>query len=215
VGGMPCTFFEAAWYLRGYEEFLTDLMVNKDFAHALLDRIFTFQLVTGKKIAEAGADIVWLGDDFGTQHSLILSPDVWREFFKPRYARLIGEIRKVKPDVKIAYHSDGNIEAILPEYIEAGIDILNAVQPKSMDTAHLKRRFGDRLSFWGTVDIQEVMPFGTPEDVAEEVRLRIRSAGPGGGLIVGPSHNFQPDVPLDNILAFYNAAKKYGKYPIV
>lgn len=215
VGGTPCTFFEAAWYLRGYEEFLTDLMVNKDFAHALLDRIFTFQLVTGKKIAEAGADIVWLGDDFGTQHSLILSPDVWREFFKPRYARLIGEIRKVKPDVKIAYHSDGNIEAILPEYIEAGIDILNAVQPKSMDTAHLKKRFGDRLSFWGTVDIQEVMPFGSPEDVAEEVRLRIRSAGPGGGLIVGPSHNFQPDVPLDNILAFYNAAKKYGKYPIV
>jgi uroporphyrinogen decarboxylase len=120
----------------------------------------------------------------------------------------------VKPDVKIAYHSDGNIEALIPEYIEAGVDILNAVQPKSMDTAHLKRRFGDRLSFWGTVDIQEVMPFGTPSQVEEEVRLRMRTAGPGGGLIVGPSHNFQPDVPLDNILAFYDAAKKYGKYPI-
>ena len=215
VGGMPCTLFEAAWYLRGYETFLTDLMVNKDFAHALLDRIFGFQLVTGTKLAALGVDILWLGDDFGTQNSLIVSPDIWREFFKPRYARLIEAFRRIKPDVKIAYHSDGNIESLLPEYIDIGVDILNAVQPKSMDPAHLKRRFGNNLSFWGTIDIQEVMPFGSPSDVENEVRLRIQTVGPKGGLILGPSHNIQPDVPLGNVLALYAASKKYGKYPVI
>ena len=84
-----------------------------------------------------------------------------------------------------------------------------------MDTAHLKRKYGDRLSFWGTVDIQEVMPFGTPEDVEEEVRMRIQTIGPGGGFIIGPSHNIQPDVPLENTLAFYRAVEKYGYYPVV
>ena len=214
AGGMPCTLFEAAWYLRGYEEFLTDLMVNKDFAHSLLDKIYKFQLVTGTTLAGLGVDILWLGDDFGTQNSLIVSPQTWREFFKPRYASLVQEFRKINPSVKIAYHSDGNIETLLPEYIEIGVDILNAVQPKSMDPAHLKRRFGKNLSFWGTVDIQEVMPNGSPADVEEEIKLRIGTVGPGGGLILAPSHNIQPDVPLENILAFYDAAKKYGKYPV-
>jgi uroporphyrinogen decarboxylase len=215
VGGMPCTLFEAAWYLRGYPEFLTDLMVNRDFAHSLLDKLYDFQLVTGEKLASLGVDIIWLGDDFGTQHSLIVSPAVWREFFKPRYARLIEAFRRIRPGVKIAYHSDGNIEQLIPEYMEIGVDILNAVQPKSMDPAHLKRRFGDRLSFWGTIDIQETMPFGTPADVENEVKLRIQTVGPNGGLILGPSHNIQPDVPLGNVLALYGAARKYGKYPVI
>ena len=214
VGGMPCTFFEAAWYLRGYEAFLTDMMINKDFAHELLDKLYDFQVVTGTILAKLGVDILWLGDDFGTQNSLILSPEIWREFFKPRYGKLIQAFRDINPDVKIAYHSDGNIEKLLPEYIEVGVDILNAVQPKSMDPAHLKRRFGDNLTFWGTVDIQEIMPFGTPEDVFNEVKLRIETVGPNGGLIIGPSHNIQPDVPLENTLAFYEAVKKYGNYPL-
>ena len=214
VGGMPCTIFEAAWYLRGLEEFLTDLIINKDFAHEYLDRICEFQMTCGTKLAELGVDIIWLGDDFGTQDSLVMSIDTWREFFKPRYARLISAYRAIKPDVKIAYHSDGNIEALLPEYIDIGVDIFNAVQPRSVDPAHLKKRFGKNLSYWGTVDIQEVIPYGTPEDVVNEVKLRIQTVGPGGGLIIAPSHNFQPDVPLENMLAFYQAAKEFGKYPL-
>ncbi|MBT4484718.1 MAG: hypothetical protein HOC71_13695 [Candidatus Latescibacteria bacterium] len=215
IGGMPCTLFEAAWYLRGYDRFLMDLVINKDFAHTLLDKLYDFQLVTGTKLAEEGADIIWIGDDFGTQNSLIVSPVLWREFFKPRYASLIQAFKSIKPDVKIAYHSDGNIEALLPEYIEIGVDIQNAVQPKSMDPAHLKKRFGNNLSFWGTLDIQETLPYGTIEDVENEVKERIRTVAPGGGLILGPSHNIQPDVPLENILAFYRAVKKYGNYPVV
>ncbi|MFW6138600.1 MAG: uroporphyrinogen decarboxylase family protein, partial [Spirochaetota bacterium] len=210
VGAMPCTLFEAAWYLRGMDRFLTDLVVNKDFAHELLDKIFEFQLVTGTTLAGLGVDIIWMGDDFGTQESLIVSPGTWREFFKPRYARLIEAFRKIKPDVKIAYHSDGNIEQLLPEYIEIGVDILNAVQPQAMDPAHLKKRFGKSLGYWGTMDIQDTFPRGGPEDVENEVKLRVQTVGRGGGLILGPSHNFQPDVPLENILAFYRAVDTYG-----
>jgi uroporphyrinogen decarboxylase len=214
VGAMPCTLFEAAWYLRGYEEFMTDMVVNKGFAHALLDEILRFQLTCGSRLADLGADIIWMGDDFGTQRGLLISAGLWREFFKPRYERMISTFKGINPQVKVAYHSDGNIEELLPEYIEVGVDIYNAVQPGANDIGRLKRRFGRDLSFWGTVDIQEVMPFGKPEDVHAEVRRRILAAGPGGGLILAPSHNIQPDVPLENILAFYEAAREYGSYPL-
>lgn len=214
VGGMPCTLFEAAWYLRGYQEFLMDMVTDKGFAHTLLEKIIRFQLITGTRLAELGVDIIWLGDDFGTQRGPLISVELWREFFKPRYEELISTLKAINPKVKIAYHSDGNIEELLPEYIEIGVDIYNAVQPKANDIGKLKRHFGDRLSFWGTVDIQEVMPYGTPEDVHEEVRKRILEAGPGGGLILAPSHNIQPDVPLENALAFYEAARRYGQYPL-
>jgi uroporphyrinogen decarboxylase len=214
VGAMPCTTFEACWYLRGLERFLVDLVANQDFAVELLDKICRFQLVTGQTLAGLGVDILWLGDDFGTQSSMIISPETWRKFFKPRYAKLIQAFKAVKPDVKIAYHSDGNIEAILPEFIEVGVDILNAVQPRAMDPARLKKKYGKRMSFWGAVDIQEVLPHGTPEQVEAEVEERIRTLGVGGGYVLAPSHNIQPDVPLRNILSFYQAARKHGRYPL-
>lgn len=210
VGAMPCTLFEAAWYLRGMDLFLSDLITNKDFVNELLDKLFLFQLVTGTTLAGLGVDIIWIGDDFGTQDSLIISPALWREFFKPRYARLIKAFKDENKNVKVAYHSDGNIESLLPEYIDIGVDILNAVQPKSMDPARLKKKFGKNLSFWGTIDIQETLPYGTPEDVQNEVKLRINTVGKDGGLILGPSHNIQPDVPLENVLSFYQAVEKYG-----
>lgn len=214
VGAIPCTLFECAWYLRGFDRFMEDLLVHRDFAHELLDRAMNYSLVAGKKLIQLGVDIIWVGDDFGMQEGMIISPELWREYFKPRYAFMFEEFRKVRPDIKIAYHSDGNIEPIMPEYIEIGLDILNAVQPKAINSARLKEKYGHKLSFWGSVDIQEVLPYGTPEDVERETRLRIATLGPGGGLILAPAHNIQPDVPLENILAFYEAARKYGKYPL-
>ena len=212
VGAMPCTTFEACWYLRGMTRFLIDLVENKDFASELLDKVVRFQLDTGLALASAGVDIIWMGDDFGTQDSLILSPETWRYYFKPRYAQLIAAFKKKRPDVKIAYHSDGNIEALLPEFIDVGVDIFNAVQPLALDQGRLKKRFGNRLSFWGGLDIQNVLPHGTPGEVNNEVRRCMNALGSGGGYILGPSHNIQPDVPLDNILAFYDAARQHGSY---
>jgi uroporphyrinogen-III decarboxylase len=148
------------------------------------------------------------------QDRMIISPQLFREFFKPRYARLFAKWKALNPAVKIAFHSDGNIYPIIPDLIEIGLDILNPVQPKSMDPAKLKKEYGDKLTFWGTVDIQEVLPFGTAEDVANEVKLRVQTVGKGGGLILSPAHNIQCEVPLENILSFYEAAKRFGRYPL-
>ena len=209
---MPCTTFEACWYLRGMVQFLVDLVERQDFANELLDKVAQFQLDTGLAPAPPCVDIIWMGDDFGTQDSLIMSPETWRQYFKPRYAQLIAAFKRVKPDVKIAYHSDGNIEALLPEFIDVGVDIFNAVQPLAINQGRLKKRFGNRLSFWGGVDIQNVLPHGTPREVENEVSRCIETLGPGGGYILGPSHNIQPDVPLQNILALYEAARRHGGY---
>jgi uroporphyrinogen decarboxylase len=168
----------------------------------------------GSRMVGLGVDALWIGDDFGTQDRMLISPKLFREFFKPRYAQLFSKWKTLNPRLKIAFHSDGYIMPIIPDLIEVGLDILNPVQPKSMDPAEVKRRFGDKLTFWGTVDIQEVMPFGSVADVVAEVKTRIRTVGKGGGLIIAPAHNIQPQVPIANILAFYDTVKTYGRYPL-
>lgn len=214
MGGCACTLFELAWYLRGMERVLMDLAVNKDFAHAYLDKLMTWIETAGRKFAQMKVDMIWIGDDFGAQNRMLVSPAIFREFFKPRYAKLFAEWKAIHPSVKVAFHSDGYVYPILADLVEIGLDILNPVQPKSMDPAQVKRDFGDHLTLWGTVDIQEVLPYGRPEDVAAEVRLRMRTVGRGGGLIIAPAHNIQADVPIENILAFYHSSKEYGRYPI-
>ena len=214
MGGAACTLFELAWYLRGMEQLLMDMMAEKDFVNAFLDDLMRWIDVAGSKMVSLGVDIIWIGADFGTQDRMLVSPDLFREFFKPRYASLFSKWKAMNPRVKIAFHSDGNIYPILADLVEIGLDILNPVQPKSMDPARIKSDFGKHLTLWGTVDIQEVLPFGTEADVANEVRLRIQTAGRGGGLIIAPAHNIQPDTPIENILAFYAAAKKHGRYPL-
>ena len=193
---------------------MMDLVTNKDFMNAYLDKLLTWVDQAGTRLVELGVDMIWIGDDFGMQDRMLISPQLFREFFKPRYAYLFQKWKAINPQVKIAFHSDGNIDPIIPDFIDLGLDILNPVQPKSMDPARLKREYGRHLTFWGTVDIQEVLPFGTPEDVAREVKLRVRTVGKGGGLILSPAHNIQSEVPLENILAFYETAKTYGRYPI-
>jgi uroporphyrinogen-III decarboxylase len=190
------------------------MVANKDFMHAYLDRLMKWIDEAGARMVGLGVDIIWIGDDFGMQDGMIISPQLFREFFKPGYAYLFAKWKALNPHVKIAFHSDGNIYPIIPDLIEVGLDILNPVQPKSMDPERLKKEYGDKLTFWGTVDIQEVLPFGTPEDVANEVKLRVQTVGKGGGLIISPAHNIQCEVPLANILSFYESAKKFGRYPL-
>jgi uroporphyrinogen decarboxylase len=214
MGGLACTLLELSWYLRGLEIVLEDLVARKDFAHAYLDKLMGWIRTAGRKYVELGVDIIWIGDDFGAQNRMMLSPAIFREFFKPRYAELFAEWKRINPQVKIAFHSDGYIVPVIPDLIEIGLDILNPIQPKSMDPAQIKKDFGKHLTLWGTIDIQEVLPFGTPEDVANEVKLRLRTAGAGGGLILSPAHNLQSEVPIKNILAFYETAKTAGRYPL-
>ena len=145
-----------------------------------------------------GVDMIWLGDDVGAQNAMLVSPQVWRKFLKPRMAELISQIKAINPQLKVAYHSDGVIYPIIPELIEIGIDVLNPVQPASMDPAKLKEQYGNRLCFWGTIDEQHTLPFGSAEDVKAEIIKRLKTAGRGGGLILGPTHHVQLDTPMAN-----------------
>lgn len=201
VGVTVCTIFECAWALRGYERMLSDFALNPELAEAILDIPYQYHLTAAKKLTEMGVDMIWIGDDMGAQNSMLISPAMWRRFFKPRMGNFIAAIKAINPELKVAYHSDGVILPIIPDLIEIGLDVLNPIQPASMDPAMLKQRFGDHLCFWGSIDEQYTLPFGSAEDVRQEVLQRLKTIGKGGGLILGPTHHVQLDTPLENFWA--------------
>jgi uroporphyrinogen decarboxylase len=201
VGVTVTTMFETAWALRGYERTLVDLALHPGYVERLLDIPFHYHLTAAKKLVEIGVDMIWIGDDVGTQHAMLISPPTWRRTLKPRLATFIATLKGINPQLKVAYHSDGMILPILPDLIEIGLDVLNPVQPASMDPAEVKRLYGDRLCFWGSIDEQHTLPFGTPADVEREVRARLETIGRNGGLILGPTHHVQLDTPLENLIA--------------
>jgi uroporphyrinogen-III decarboxylase len=151
--------------------------------------------------------MIWLGDDIGSQDRLLISPATWRRFLKPRMATFIERLKGINPRLKVAYHSDGDISPLIPELIEIGLDVLNPIQPRSMDPAAVKKAYGDNLCFWGTIDEQHTLPFGSPADVEREVIQRLQSIGQGGGLILGPTHHVQLDTPLPNFWAMVNTIR--------
>jgi uroporphyrinogen decarboxylase len=204
VGVTVCTIFETAWALRGYEQFLTDIALDPDLAEKILDIPYQYHLAAATKLAEMGVDMIWTGDDVGAQNSMLISPKMWRRYLKPRMANFIASLKAINSEIKVAYHSDGSIYPIIPDLIEIGLDVLNPIQPASMDPARLKREYGDRLCFWGTIDEQHTLPFGSPEDVRAEVQTRLQTIGQGGGLILGPTHHVQLDTPMENFWAMAN-----------
>ncbi|MCK4418407.1 hypothetical protein KAV79_01225, partial [Candidatus Aerophobetes bacterium] len=125
-----------------------------------------------------------------------------------------SEFKKLDPTIKIAYHSCGNCEAVLDEMHEIGLNVINPIQPGAMDPVHIKKRYGKKLALWGTLDEQNILPFGTLDEVKAEVKRLMKNCAPGGGFVLAPAHNIQADTSVENILAFYKAAKEYGQYPI-
>jgi len=212
VAPLACTLYEVGWQMRGLEEFLTDMVSQPELAACLLDRLTTMRLAQTVAHVRAGCDVLVLGDDVSAQTGMIMSPSLWRAFFKPRMARIIAAARAEAPTLPVFYHTDGDCRAIIDELIEIGVTILNPVQPECMDPAELKNRYGDRLAFWGTIGIQGTLPFGTTEDVRREVRVRMETVGRGGGFLIGPSHMLEPEVPWENIVALYDAIDEYGAY---
>ncbi|MGW8144102.1 MAG: uroporphyrinogen decarboxylase family protein [Anaerolineales bacterium] len=204
VGVTVTTIFETAWALRGYEQTMIDMVLDPDLANALFDIPYHYHLAAAKKLVAMGVDMIQTGDDMGSQKAMLISPKLWREYFKPRMAEFISELKAINPSVKVAYHTDGDVEPIIPELIEIGLDVLNPIQPASMDPMEIKRKYGDRLCFWGTIDEQHTLPFGTPREVAKEVRDRLENVGYNGGLILAPTHHVQLDTPLENFWAMVN-----------
>jgi uroporphyrinogen-III decarboxylase len=151
-----------------------------------------------------GVDMIWIGDDVGAQNAMLISPKMWRQFLKPRMASFISELKSINPQVKVAYHTDGVVYPIIPDLIDIGLDVLNPIQPASMDPARLKREYGNHLCFWGSIDEQHTLPFGTPADMQNEVLTRLNTIGKNGGLILSPTHHVQLDTPMENFLAMVN-----------
>lgn len=202
--------FEHAWQIRSMEKLFEDMMVRPDMARYLLDRLAEDRAFQARRCAEAGVDCLICGDDVGMQDRMMMSPAMWREWFKPRWQYVWQVAKKANPEVQLWYHSDGYIEPIIPDLVEIGLEILNPVQPECMDPVRLKRQWGDKLAFWGCVGTQTVMPFGTPEEVRATVKWLIDTVGEGGGLLLAPTHVLEPDVPWENILAFFEAVDEYG-----
>jgi uroporphyrinogen decarboxylase len=216
--GSPGNIFEQSWYLRGLTEFFMDLVDNKEFAHALMARITEIRKQNAEYfLREVGdyLDVFQLADDLAMQNGPYMSPELYREMIKPHQIELFGFVKERTP-AKVYYHSCGSITGLLDDLIDVGVDILNPVQvsAEGMQTDRLKHRFGDRLSFWGAIDTTEVLPNRTADDVRHEVRRVIHDLAPGGGFVLASVHNLQPDIPPENILAMFDAAAQYGKYPL-
>jgi uroporphyrinogen decarboxylase len=211
VAAFAGSVFEQSWYLRGLENLMMDLVAAPEQAHYLFERTAALQQFAAEQFARAGVDIIITGDDVAGQQGLLISIETWRRFLKPRLAATVQAVKRANAGSFVFYHSDGNIEPLIPELIEVGIEILNPIQPECMDPAAIKRRYGHRLSFWGTVSVQRTMPFGTPDEVRAEVRARIREVGYNGGLILAPAHVLGPETPWENIVAFFAATDEMSR----
>ena len=210
---------ERAFAMQGMDTFLMNLALHPDFAEALLWRIESLcKVLMGHFLDALGGnvDIIKIGDDLGTQESLLMSPAMYRSILKPVHADFIRFIRERTP-AKIFFHTDGDVFPLVDDLIELGIDILNPIQTSAgrmSDLRELKARWGDRITFCGAIDTQRVLPSGTPDEVRDEVRRVIGILGPGGGYMVGAVHTVMDDVPAENVVAMVDAALEFGRYPI-
>jgi uroporphyrinogen decarboxylase len=193
-------------YGRGVEKVIYDIALEDAVGLACMKKRFQCCYEISEralKAANGQIDILWIGDDYGTQNGLLMSPEKWRKLFFSKLKAMCDLGHKYS--AKVMLHSCGSTRPLWPWLIEAGVDIYDTVQPEAanMNPAELKAEFGNRICFHGTISTQRTLPFGTAEQVAEEVRLRIETVGKNGGLIVAPAHNIQPDTPIENILALY------------
>ncbi|MFX1283422.1 MAG: uroporphyrinogen decarboxylase family protein [Promethearchaeota archaeon] len=200
--------------LRGFHTFLSDLYRNRELIEVLLDQNLTHQIQVWERwLSELGdwVTIAMYGDDYGTQERLLLHPNMWRELVKPRVKELIQSIKRNFPHIKIQLHSCGSIAEVIPDLIEIGFDILNPVQPaKGMDHIYLKQKYGSQICFHGGVDIQEVLPRGSPVEVENEVKRVLNALAKNKtGYIFAMAHNILADVPPENILAAYDALSNW------
>lgn len=220
VGGPWGVFEIVAHYMRGFDKFLIDLLRRPDLAEAMMEKSMELALEMNRVfLDEVGEylDIVQVGDDLGHQDGLLISPRMYRSMVKYRHKKIYSDIHRRAPHVKILYHSCGAVEPMIEDLIEVDVDILNPIQPlaKGMDSVELKRKYGDRLTFHGGIDLQHAMSAqGTINDVREEVDKRVKALAPGGGYILAPAHNIQPESTPEKILELYDHATKKGTYPV-
>ena len=211
--------FERAHAMQGMEPYLLNMAMNPDFARAMLEKIADYcKQLMGPFLEELGdnVDIIKIGDDLGTQNSLLISPKMYRDILKPIHADFISFI-KSRTKAKILFHSCGDVAPLIPDFIDIGVDILNPIQTSTgsiSDLPSLKKRFGKNMVFCGGIDSHRILPFGSVEEVRQEVRRVMQALGPEGGCMIGAVHTVMNDVPPENVLAMVDAVEEFGHYPL-
>jgi uroporphyrinogen decarboxylase len=206
---------KTAMYLRGVEQIMMDLALSPELVDCMLARITAYYLEYNERVFQASEgeiDIFMMGDDFGIQTGPMMSIEMWERFFEPGFRAFIQLAHKY--GIKVMHHTCGSVVKLIPKFIDAGLDILQSIQPRAagMDLEKLKREYGQDLAFHGSIDIQQTMPYGTPQDVKREVQQRMKAGKPGGGFIICTAHNLQRDVPVENITALLEAYHEFGFY---
>jgi len=200
-GKLGMCLFERAWSIRGFEELLVDTALRPAWVEELLDRVLNeWNLPIIDQQMALGADGFYFADDWGSKTSLFFSVETWRKLIKPRLAVCYQRVRD-KGGI-VGQHSDGNILAVIPDLIEIGLDVLNPIQPSVYDPDFVKKEYGEKITLYGGIDVETTLPFGTPEEVADEIRFRARTLGRGGGYILQSSHTIMTDVPMPNVIAY-------------
>jgi uroporphyrinogen decarboxylase len=211
IGDCEVTIFALARQLMGMEHCLVSLLEEEEYMEPLLQECSDWSKGVAGELVSRGVDAIWFGDDFGTQESLIMSPELFRERFMLLYADLIARVKDQRPQLIVIFHSDGAVAPLLDDFIEIGVDVFNPVQPgvPGHDPGTLKKRFGERLSFFGAIDQQRLLPRGSPKEIRRDVREKIETLGEGGGYMVAPAHIIQSDTPKENVEALISGVLEY------
>lgn len=214
IGDCELSLFELAWQLTGLETHLMAMATQEEWLDTLYDRVEYWTTQVALKLAALGVDALWFGEDLGSQTSTLMSPEMWRKTFKPRYLRMFEKIRKLTPEVIFMMHSDGAVAPLLDDFIEMGIQVYNPVQPNvpGSDPQALKARYGDSISFFGGIDQQGLLPQGDVEAIRREIQYRCEVLGDKGGYLLAPAHILQADVRPETIEVMIEAVHEFGCY---
>jgi len=214
IGDVEITIFELAWHLTGLEKYLLGMMCEEPWIEKLNDKVEEWSTGIALNLVKAGVDAIWLGEDLGSQTSMLISPEIWRNLFKPRHKRLVERLKQENSNIIIIMHSDGAVAPLIDDFIEIGVDVYNPVQPNVVgsDPQELKTKYGDKICFFGGIDQQNLLPSGDLEKIRKEIKLRVQILGKDKGYILAPAHILQTDVSIETVKEMIKAAIKYGNY---
>ncbi len=214
IGDVEISLFEMAWHLTGLEKYMVGMLCEEPWLELLNDRVEEWSTGLALQLVKAGVDAIWFGEDLGSQTSTLISPEDWRLRFKPRHRRMIDRLRKENPGLIIIMHSDGAVAPLIDDFIEIGVDVYNPVQPNvaGSDPRELKDKYGNRISFFGGIDQQQLLPSGDIPAIRSEIKERITILGKNRGYLLAPAHILQPDVSPESIEVMIKAAKDFGAY---
>jgi len=214
IGDVEITLFELAWHLTGLEKYLMGMMCEEPWVEKLNDKVEEWSTGIAIQLVKAGVDAIWLGEDLGSQTSTLISPEIWRNIFKPRHKRIIEKLKKENPELIVIMHSDGAVAPLIDDFIEMGVDVYNPVQPNvpGSEPKGLKEKYGDKICFFGGIDQQNLLPGGDVKRIREEISERIQILGKDRGYLLAPAHILQSDVSTKTVKEMIKAAITLGNY---